>query len=89
MLMEKNHQIAPALLTELRKLNPKNENGRRNYKHHQFLTENVGHPKLMEHLSGVMAIGRISNNNWNTFMRNLDKAYPKMYQQLDFYSEID
>ena len=77
-------RVAPALLEELRRLNPKNENGNRSYRHHQFLTEEIGHPKLKEHLSGVMAIGRLSNNNWSVFMRNLDKAFPKMYQQLDF-----
>lgn len=77
-------RIAPTLLSELRRLNPKKENGTRVYKHHQFFTKEIGHPKLMEHLAGVMAIGRISNNSWSVFMRNLDKAYPKMYQQLDF-----
>lgn len=82
-------RIAPALLYELRKLNPKNEKGNRSYKHHQFLTEELGHPKLKEHISGVMAIGRLSNNNWTTFMKNLDKAYPKMYQQLDIDFDFD
>ncbi|VFB14363.1 regulatory protein [Bacteroides heparinolyticus] len=82
-------RIAPALLYELRKLNPKNEKGNRPYKHHQFLTEELGHPKLKEHISGVMAIGRLSNNNWAVFMRNLDKAYPKMYQQLDIDFDFD
>lgn len=82
-------RIAPALLYELRKLNPKNEKGNRSYKHHQFLTEELGHPKLKEHISGVMAIGRLSNNNWTIFMRNLDKAYPKMYQQLDIDFNFD
>lgn len=70
-------RIAPKLLDELRRLNPKNENGNRSHKHHQFLTEKLGHPKLMEHISGVMAIGRLSGNNWQRFMRNLDRAYPK------------
>lgn len=76
-------RIAPMLLAELRKLNPKNEKGVRTYKHHQFLTEEIGHPKLMEHIAGVMAIYRVSNGRWDTFMRNLDKAYPKLYQQLE------
>lgn len=75
-------RLAPTVLKELRTRNPKNDNGNRTYKHHQFLTENVGYPKLKEHIAGVMAIGRISNNNWGVFMRNLDKAYPKQYQQL-------
>lgn len=76
-------RIAPKLLHELRKLNPKNENGNRTRKHFQYLTEEVGHPKLLQHIEGVMAIGRISGNNWQKFMRNLDKAYPKYYSQLE------
>ena len=76
-------RIAPMLLAELRRLNPKNDKGVRSHKHHQFLTEEVGHPKLREHISGVMAIYRVSNGRWDTFMRNLDKAYPKLYQQMD------
>lgn len=82
-------RVAPALLNELRKLNPKKPNGSRSYKHHQFLTEEVGHPRLKEHLSGVMAIGRLSGNDWARFMKNLDVAYPKRYQQLplDFDDE--
>ena len=74
-------RLAPNVLDELRKRNPKNENGNRNHKHFQFLTEEVGHPKLREHLAGVMAIGRLSKNNWKLFMRNLDQAYPKWYTQ--------
>lgn len=35
-----------------------------------------GHPKLKEHLEGVIAIMRISNN-WDTFKRRMDIAYPK------------
>lgn len=72
-------RIAPKVLEELRRRNPKNENGNRSHKHHQFLSEEIGHPKLKEHIAGVMAIGRLSGNNWQRFMRNLDRAYPKWY----------
>lgn len=83
-------RIAPNLLDELRQRNPKNESGNRSYKHHQFLTQTLGHPKLKEHISGVMAIGRLSGNNWQRFMRNLDRAYPKMYAQLDIdFDDVD
>lgn len=84
-------RLAPAVLNELKARNPKNENGNRAHKHHQYLTEDIGHPKLKEHIAGVMAIGRISNNNWGLFMRNLDKAYPKKYQQLtlDFDDDME
>ena len=77
-------RIAPKVLDELRKRNPKNEKGNRSHKHHQFLSEELGHPKLKEHLAGVMAIGRLSGNNWQRFMRNLDKAYPKWYSTPEF-----
>lgn len=82
-------RLAPKVLDELRKRNPKNENGNRSHKHFQFLTEEVGHPKLKEHLAGVMAIGRISKNNWKIFMRNLDKAYPKWYTQLELDFDLE
>lgn len=80
-------RIAPVLLEELRRLNPSVEGKGRKYKHHQFLTEEVGHPKLKEHIEGVLAIARLSDYNWNRFMRFLDKAYPKQYQQLDLFND--
>lgn len=36
-----------------------------------------------------MAIGRISKNNWKIFMRNLDKAYPKWYTQLELDFDLE
>jgi len=69
-------RIAPGILDELRKRNPVNENKRRIHKHHQYLTEDVGHPELQNHLAGVIALMRISQN-WEQFMLHLDKAYTR------------
>lgn len=82
-------RIAPLVLAELKKRNPKNENGNRSYKHHQFLTREIGLPKLKQHLEAVHAIAIISNYNWVVFMHNIDKAYPKQYQQLDIDFDFD
>lgn len=76
-------RIAPLVLSELDKKNPKNENGNRSKKHHQYLSREIGLPKLKQHLEAVHAIARISGYDWLSFMRNMDKAYPKQYQQLD------
>lgn len=76
-------RIAPLVLAELDKKNPKNENGNRGKKHHQYLSREVGLPKLKQHLEAVHAIARISNYDWLSFMQNMDKAYPKQYQQLN------
>lgn len=75
-------RIAPLVLAELEKKNPKNENGNRGKKHHQYLSREIGLPKLKQHLEAVHAIARISNYDWLAFMQNMDKAYPKQYQQL-------
>jgi hypothetical protein len=71
-------RIAPALLDELKIKNPKDEEkGTRKSKHHQWLTPDLGHPKLKEHLAGVMALGRASGYNWVSFLHMLDRSYPK------------
>ena len=74
-------RLAPSVLNELRRLNPILPEGYRQDKHHQWLTPDVGHPKLKEHLSAVTALMRISNN-WDHFQRNLSRAYPKLNSQM-------
>ena len=46
-------RLAPGVLEELRKKNPRTETGGRSRKHHQHLTRDYGHPALKEHLSNV------------------------------------
>ena len=62
--------------------------GRRKGRHHQWLTEDVGHPALKEHLVGVIALMKASPN-WPTFQRLLHRAYPAYNEQLELiYEEI-
>ncbi|WP_302430918.1 P63C domain-containing protein [uncultured Alistipes sp.] len=75
-------RIGPIVLAELERVNPKNEKGARKERHHQHLTEDVGRPKLREHLTAVEALGRASGYDWAKFMQMLDTAFPKQYQQL-------
>ena len=76
-------RIAPLVLTELDKKNPKNENGNRSKKHHQYLSREVGLPKLKQHLEAVHALSVASKYNWLEFMRLMDAVYPRQYQQLE------
>lgn len=83
-------RIAPMILSELRKRNPVNEKGVRAKRHHQFLSEDMGVPKLLNHLAAVEALGRASGYNWSKFMTMLDTAFPKQYQQLSLiFGESD
>lgn len=77
-------RLAPGVLEELKASNPKNPKGRRRHLHHQWLTEDIGHPRLREHLSGVIALMKISRT-WEDFRRHLSRVYkkhPKIGQNL-------
>ena len=69
-------RLAPGLTEELRIKNPVAETGRRSHKHHQWFNTDKGHPKLKEHIAGVIALLRAADN-WDSFKRGLDRAYPK------------
>src|SRR2546421_1440471 len=59
-------RLAPGLVTELELRNPKDETGHRKAKHHQWLTEEVGHPALERHIHAVMGFMRASTR-WDQF----------------------
>jgi len=69
-------RLAPGLTEELRVKNPVAESGRRTHKHHQWFNTEKGHPKLKEHISGVIALLRASED-WAAFRRGMDRAFPK------------
>ena len=75
-------RLAPGVMEELEHLNPKGEGGNRPVKHHQWLTNDIGHPKLQDHLTGVMAIMRASLK-WSDFQRALQRAYPRIHTNLE------
>jgi len=69
-------RLAPGVLEELRRINPPDDRGQRKHKHHQWLTPDIGHPKLRDHINGVLALMRASKT-WGDFKRLLNKAFPK------------
>lgn len=70
-------RLAPALLDKLKEITPRSaESGRYKHKFFQRLTQNVGYPKLREHLGAVVAIMKLSDN-WTDFMGKLDRLHPR------------
>ncbi len=69
-------RLAPGVLDELQRVIPKNEKGTRKHKLFQWLTDDVGHPKLREHLAGVVMLMKYSPN-WKVFMERVDREYPQ------------
>lgn len=74
-------RLAPGILEELEKRNPRDDKGNRKGKHHQLLTDEVGHPALAQHLYAVIGFMRASTD-WDNFLRMLDRAYPKKNETL-------
>ncbi|PYD81786.1 hypothetical protein CFR80_09735 [Komagataeibacter oboediens] len=69
-------RLAPGILDELRSRNPRQDEGGRARKHHQYLTEDIGHPALAQHLHAVIGLMRASAT-WGQFKTMLDRAFPK------------
>jgi hypothetical protein len=76
-------RLLPGILKELNERNPKDERGRRRGRHHQLLTEDVGHPALGQHLYAVITFMR-AETDWDEFKRRLDVALPKHGANLKF-----
>lgn len=81
-------RLAPGLLTELRRLNPPDEQGRRKSKHQQWLTEDIGHPELQKHLAILIAFMRAAPN-WTVFHRNVERALPKLGETIPMALDED
>jgi hypothetical protein len=82
-------RLAPGVLEELRRVVPKRETGRgRKYPFTRRLTEEIGHPKLREHLASVTTIMRLSEQ-YDDFEVKLDRIHPRYDEtlQLPFFDE--
>ncbi|HBV95830.1 MAG: hypothetical protein JL50_11085 [Peptococcaceae bacterium BICA1-7] len=77
-------KLPPAVLEELRKLNPvrNKKTHRRGAAHFQYLSTDIGQPDLRDHLLQLIAIMRISSN-WPNFISNFKKAFPAPGDQLE------
>jgi hypothetical protein len=69
-------RLAPGVLAELRRKNPTVAPGQRRHKHFQWLTENVGDPRLREHLWKVIGIMQVFEE-WDPFYAALDRILPR------------
>jgi hypothetical protein len=66
-------RLAPDLLPELKKAATKAE---KKSKLHQWLTQDIGHPKLREHLSSIVSILKLSKTP-DAFKANVNLVHPR------------
>lgn len=76
-------RLAPGVLDELKRTEPKLPSGRRKGTIQQRLTPELGHPKLREHLASVTTIMDLSED-YQDFMKKLNKRHPRYNENLSF-----
>lgn len=78
-------RLAPDLLPELKKAASKAE---KKTKLHRWLTKEIGHPKLREHLSSIVSILKLSKTP-KDFIQNVNIVHPRYGEtkQMDFDSK--
>jgi hypothetical protein len=69
-------RLAPGVWQELKRLTPRDDTGRHKHKLFQRLTEDLGHPKLREHLIAVVMLMKYSPD-WRIFMARIDHEFPQ------------
>lgn len=81
-------RLHPGIVEELQKSNPYVVPGRRMHKHHQWLSQEVGHPALKEHLARIETIMKLSDD-WLDFQNKLQRAMPMQWDTnfFDWVSE--
>jgi len=78
-------RLAPAVLRELQERNPRVGSGRR-HKHHQWLSVDIGHPKLLEHLGMVIGAMKLSTD-FDDFKKKLNRIAP-VYKEAPLFEAI-
>lgn len=81
-------RLPEGVLEELKKLNPKDDLGRRRHRHHQFLTSDIGNPHLEKHVASAITLMKISGT-YKGFKKYLDKALPMPKAQLSLPLDED
>lgn len=74
-------RLAPGILSELQARNPANDKGNRRAKHHQWLTDEIGHPALAQHLHAVIVLMRVATS-WDQLKAMLDTSLPRKGETL-------
>lgn len=74
-------RLAPSILTQLETRNPITTTGRRRFKHHQFLSDEVGIPALDQHLFTIISFMRAAES-WPQLISMVDRALPRLDESM-------
>jgi len=79
-------RLGTGVLKELELRTPKNDSGTRPHKLHQWLSDDVGHPLLAQHLHSLIMFQRLaiaSGHGWQRYVKMVDQVLPKKGDTLE------
>ena len=74
-------RLVTGLQDVLERLNPLREDGTREHYHHQFLSSEIGRPRLKERLSNLISLMKTSDS-WAELKYHVDRVFPMPNQQI-------
>ena len=84
-------RLGPGLLKELESKSPRNGDGYRVSRLHQWLTDDVGDPLLAQHLHSLVMLQRLALANgygWHRFLNSVNQVLPKRGATLEVPVEM-
>jgi len=81
-------RLAPGVRAELLRTTPRKPDGRLKHHLHRRLTEDLGHPRLREHLSSVITIMKLSSN-YDDFGEKLNRIHQRYGNTYDLPFDED
>lgn len=83
-------RLAPGVLEELRRLTPKDDKGRRKNKLFQWLTADIGHPALRDHVTGITFLAKShKDGDWDNYYDAVERAAPQFGRTMLLPFSID
>ena len=70
-------RLTKGMLEELKRINPKDESGRRKHYNYKFFTPDFGYPALTQRLYELLGMARACTN-WNEYYRLVDRTFPRV-----------
>ena len=77
-------RLGPGVIGELELKNPSDGKGQRKARHHQWLTDEIGHPALAQHMFALIRFMR-AEDDWHEFKHRFNRAFPKSGDTLPLF----
>lgn len=74
-------RLGPGVIEELERKNPSDGKGQRKARHHQWLSDELGHPALSQHMHALLGFMR-AEDDWKAFYQRFTRAFPKRGETL-------